>query len=544
MSHQKQWNKWRYAAISCIICMISTVSSQTVDIALWEWSIPSSNLQLWVHNDMMIESNQIRCPVNDRCINFDSENSSITRYSDDIDTTNMQNIQVTADISVWNSTADSFWFTVHIICNSVSTLLMTSNSVHALTSITNQPSKFYDFNLNQNAASLPAECENNAGINIIVERHGNPFLDEFVVQYPSTATDFMRMNNLKLVGEYIIPPTSDPTLSPTMFPTMFPTSNSATPTQSPTELPTMFPTSNSATPTKTPTSAPSTNPSKTPTAVPTLIPTEIPTLNPSNVPSSDPSKTPTEAPTQSPIETGNPTKTPTEVPTTNPSQTPTEGPTEAPEWTTCVDEFGLFGDVRGAVSIETDTERMKMRITLRGPSDKWFGIGFGNTVMFDTYAIVVHGETSDIRTQQLVLGNHTSGRIVSNAFDSEESGDVAATRVVSIVRDWAVLLDDDSYDFTDFLQCNVRKLPVIWAYGSNLNFGFHGEFQDASQQLSSCVCDATDAPTVDPTGVPTKVPSTVNPSTSPTLSVDEETKANDIKMLFGVIYVWFIFIFL
>jgi hypothetical protein len=128
-----------------------------------------------------------------------------------------------------------------------------------------------------------------------------------------------------------VPQTAVPTVQLTMIPTKTPsTTPSVSPTKAPTVTPSKTPTvTPSDTPTKTPTGSPSTSPESTPTAQPTaecqdptaeatMIPTEAPTAVATVVPSETPSVTPTDAPTETPL-----TDSPTASPTTDDTSSPT-----------------------------------------------------------------------------------------------------------------------------------------------------------------------------------------------------------------------------
>jgi len=259
--------------------------------------------------------------------------------------------------------------------------------------------------------------------------------------------------------------------------------------------------------------------------------------------------------------------TPTIRPSTSPIASPTVGPTPEPittpqpsaeptfAWQPCIEDFVLStsGDATdadaGSLSIEMDATLQKLRITLSGPSAKWFGIGFGSHLMSNTYAMTVSGNAGvdNMELVERVLGEHLSGGVVSANVVAESQSDDGVQRTVVIVLDW-----NGVFDFTDFFVCNLRTLPIIWARGLDFNFGYHGANKNNVIELLSCVCEeSTDSPTtVSPTAADTTTPSpttpsptTLPPSAAPTDAVLDDgdnapqLSANFMLLLFSVFVV-------
>jgi len=303
--------------------------------------------------------------------------------------------------------------------------------------------------------------------------------------------------------------TSNPTASPTI---PVPTADTVQPSTSPTRVPSdatgspsAAPTSQTSNPTETPSQTPSTPPSRSPTAIPstvTAVPTEspisLPTLNPTTT-SSDPSKTPTEPPTSM-----------VTVATNAPTGSPTASPTY--QWEPCIEEFVLStsSDTSDAdhamLSIDVSLADQNLRLRLSGPSDKWFGIGFGSSLMSNTYAITVSGNPA-LEIAQRILGNHAPGTAVSGVLDTEYEIDDGVTRNVSIVLDW-----NHVFDFTDFMECALEALPIIWAHGVVSTFGYHGVYKTDALQLTSCACVDEETTAAPNSASPTSAQPTAAPS--------------------------------
>eukprot|EP01084_Bolivina_argentea_P120110 212911_1 len=72
----------------------------------------------------------------------------------------------------------------------------------------------------------------------------------------------------------------------------------------------------------------------------------------------------------------------------------------------------MVGDT--ALSITIDYTLNKVVMQLHGPSNVWYGFGFGNTVMDGTYSIIMEYDNNDLSNglaREFTLGNHISGNI-------------------------------------------------------------------------------------------------------------------------------------
>merc|ERR1719361_425891 len=78
---------------------------------------------------------------------------------------------------------------------------------------------------------------------------------------------------------------------------------------------------------------------------------------------------------------------------------------------TTITTFGntTVGTHNVAIDIVIDTENDTVDIMMSGPSDRWFAIGFGSTVMANTYTISASG--TDTINERL-LGDQSTGNIL------------------------------------------------------------------------------------------------------------------------------------
>ena len=151
------------------------------------------------------------------------------------------------------------------------------------------------------------------------------------------------------------------------------------------------------------------------------------------------------------------------------------------EFESCIDDFPIF-DGDGDISIDINNIYKKIRIRITGPDSKWFGVGFGNNIMINTYSIVI--TESDFNVNERILGDEERGiQIEYSTFDELNKFHVAPERIISVIRDY----DDIIYDFTDFAQCKINEMDIIWALGSELSFGYH--LKRSNETLISCSCN-------------------------------------------------------
>eukprot|EP01083_Nonionella_stella_P291393 991536_1 len=153
---------------------------------------------------------------------------------------------------------------------------------------------------------------------------------------------------------------------------------------------------------------------------------------------------------------------------------------------TCIYRHDLFNGA-GHFSISYDIIHETMQIKISGPNTQWFALAFGSQTMDETYAITAGINLDGIIAQERKLGNHNGGSILitnSNIQNEENVGE----REVLITRKWF----DNSYDFTNYFQCNVDSIDIIWAIGHDLNFGHH---QKKGYNSLRCGCDVVTIPT-------------------------------------------------
>jgi len=115
-----------------------------------------------------------------------------------------------------------------------------------------------------------------------------------------------------------------------------------------------------------------------------------------------------------------------------------------------------------------------IRITIYGPSNKFFGIGFGSNSMSNTYSIIVAGENSDHGPNfwEQKLDAHGAGYTLQPSFVLEEhirhSGD--NTQQITLVRRLSTALELDEYWL---FSCVDPHIDFIWSVGKSTKFERH-----------------------------------------------------------------------
>jgi hypothetical protein len=108
----------------------------------------------------------------------------------------------------------------------------------------------------------------------------------------------------------------------------------------------------------------------------------------------------------------------------------------------------------------------EVELILTGPSNVWFAFGFGNSIMNNTYSIVVDGN-GDVSERK--LGNHSAGGTLNDSFTVESNNVDGNTRTVFLSR---VTLEGPNSDYFTF-PAEETSYTYIWGVGSSANLGFH-----------------------------------------------------------------------
>lgn len=203
-----------------------------------------------------------------------------------------------------------------------------------------------------------------------------------------------------------------------------------------------------------------------------------------------------------------------------------------------VHEYGLFNGYStvtlpcGTVSVMnmlySDIRDMFVYIVITGPSDRWFGIGYDNTVMLDTYSIVIDSSGASELLLKLSATAFTAGPFtalsgmngVTVVSDTTESG----VRTVVLKR----LADTEQENYYVF-ENSTSTINMIFACGSSdtsTSLWYHGASNKGTSTMMIEMSESTHSPTNEPTMGPSMEPSmepTMNPSMEPTMGTMMDT---------------------
>ena len=119
-----------------------------------------------------------------------------------------------------------------------------------------------------------------------------------------------------------------------------------------------------------------------------------------------------------------------------------------------------------AIRVYPSPSNATVSITLTGPSDLWFGIGFNSTRMQNTYAIVCSNE---MYCFEQFLGDGTTGQRFPTQHIITKNDSVSnGIRTVQLTRKQIITQNDDvNYEYFFDFPSNATKIPIIYAYGTN-----------------------------------------------------------------------------
>ena len=130
-------------------------------------------------------------------------------------------------------------------------------------------------------------------------------------------------------------------------------------------------------------------------------------------------------------------------------------------------------------NINIDNDTGTTTLTLAGPSNKWFGIGFGNSNMNGTDILMTNGIDTFLRD---AYSTSTSGTPKADS-STNESGDwtLVSNTVSSSTRTIVATRANNTGDSNDYtFSASAGSLTVIYAVGSSTTYAYHGGNRGAS----------------------------------------------------------------
>ena len=134
----------------------------------------------------------------------------------------------------------------------------------------------------------------------------------------------------------------------------------------------------------------------------------------------------------------------------------------------------LIPSLNAFVDVEIDTSLNLVTITMTTNQDRSIGVGFNNTVMVDTYAIIYSSGDPFNTAEEYFLGQYFPGTLLTNSLtlvsDDVDSNNV---RTVIVQRD-IVGLSSSHYDFSGISDGSINFVNIIYGIGPGIHFSYHG----------------------------------------------------------------------
>lgn len=119
------------------------------------------------------------------------------------------------------------------------------------------------------------------------------------------------------------------------------------------------------------------------------------------------------------------------------------------------------------VQFDYDDTNQEVTMTLKGPSDVWLGVGMDAQSMDYTNADVIIYSSSGLKDYYLD-GDNAPPSLDTNNWTLLSNNVIAGERTIVASRP-SNTGESTDYNFTSF----VGSIPIIWAKGSGLSFGYH-----------------------------------------------------------------------
>ncbi len=124
----------------------------------------------------------------------------------------------------------------------------------------------------------------------------------------------------------------------------------------------------------------------------------------------------------------------------------------------------LLSGLTANINIDADTDITTL--TLTGPSNAWFAIGFGNSDMGGTDVFRTNGST--------IVDAYSNGNALP-AQDASQDWDVVSNTVSGSNRTIVATRANNTGDSNDHIfNASAGSLSVIYAKGSSTNYAYHG----------------------------------------------------------------------
>jgi hypothetical protein len=122
-----------------------------------------------------------------------------------------------------------------------------------------------------------------------------------------------------------------------------------------------------------------------------------------------------------------------------------------------------------SVSVDLNANTSEAIITVTGPADKYFAVGFNGELMNETYAIVCN--QNGVAVEERKLGNHNAGDLLASSITVESSSVIDGQLTLVLKRPLAGQTADH-FDFSSVV--NDSSVSTIYTVGSSQSLVYHG----------------------------------------------------------------------
>lgn len=127
------------------------------------------------------------------------------------------------------------------------------------------------------------------------------------------------------------------------------------------------------------------------------------------------------------------------------------------------------------LKIDLNSATSTVTITLTGPSDRWFGIGFNATSMFNGTDCIYY--TTSL-VDSVITGQSSPSTDTTNEWTVVSDNIISGTtRSLVITRNFVGGIGDYTFNY------NNNTLNIIWAYGSSVTMSQHSGIGRGSSNL-------------------------------------------------------------
>jgi len=164
------------------------------------------------------------------------------------------------------------------------------------------------------------------------------------------------------------------------------------------------------------------------------------------------------------------------------------------------DGAALIGEVSSLVRVFLQIDDEVVNITLTGPSDVWFGVGFGAQAMKDApWAIVVEAGNDNAVSERKLADQNPGTLLNSTVRVISKTTNKDGTRTIEMTRS-RIGLDKRYFTF----QTNTTSIPIINAVGSTPKLSYHKDkspthvsllpIHDTKSSGEACICSSPPPP--------------------------------------------------